>query len=384
MAESSDDEPPDTFVRKLWDSGGPPKSIRVVLSHFLAMEESEQIYAQLQQACIPNKQVLWSGMYRKDAQEWADKHGMQTLTTAMGPLMDTSDSLCPRQNKSYAAWSRYIHGASAVFSWYIAGGDLVTVLSQPPPQRFNPTGEAYYQTIEEPIIMGKLCNRHVGHIRVVHPCIKEAQDFTYEMWPEDHSSSWINLYGRKPWRYNWRSTTLTESMRRLKVRKVAIHTDSATVLLSNFWQAKLFPGETTALTARRSTDGGIPKENIAKNGTKLTTTATKKEDLQVKQETLQSNLVNKTRESRMKQKLKLKLKGTKQMPEDKPKGYLESKNGKKPKTKTEPVKVAETKGLKTKEAKPKGAKAKDAKPKDAKPKKAKPKDAKPKDVKLGK
>jgi hypothetical protein len=32
--------------------------------------------------------VLWSGILRDEAQRWADGHEMQTLTTAMGPLMD--------------------------------------------------------------------------------------------------------------------------------------------------------------------------------------------------------------------------------------------------------------------------------------------------------
>ncbi|EFY85946.1 hypothetical protein MAC_08029 [Metarhizium acridum CQMa 102] len=139
---------------------GLPESVNEAARLFVSIEESEQILAQLQQACVRNKQVLWSGISREVAQGWADKHHLQTLTTVMGPLMDIHDPRCPRRHKGHDAWSAYVHGASVLFAWYIAGGDIVTVLSQPPPQRFNPTGEAYYQTVEEPIITGKLCDRH--------------------------------------------------------------------------------------------------------------------------------------------------------------------------------------------------------------------------------
>lgn len=124
---------------------------------------------------------------------------------------------CPHQHKSNNSWSTYVHGASVLFAWYIAGCDIVTVLSQPPPQRFNPTGEAYYQTVEEPIITGKQCQRHVGQISVVHPLVKGATDFKYELWPEDHVSSWNDAFGKIQWRYRWRSTSLSPTVKFLKV-----------------------------------------------------------------------------------------------------------------------------------------------------------------------
>ena len=209
--------------RRLWARDGLPEPVREAMLQFLSIKEAEQILVQLQQTCIPNKQVLWSGMTREIAQDWADKHHMQTLTTAMGPLMDIHNPRCPRQHKNRAAWSTYVHGASLLFAWYIAGGDIVTVLSQPPPQRFNPTGEAYYQTVEEPIIMGKLCDKHVTQIWTVHPCVKGATDFKYELWPEDHASSWNDIFGKIPKRYCWRPTSLTPAVKYLKVRCLNIY-----------------------------------------------------------------------------------------------------------------------------------------------------------------
>jgi hypothetical protein len=192
---------PDNINRKLWAREELPKPISKVIRRFLSIEESRQILAQLQQTYIPNKQVLWSGMKREVAQHWADEHQMQTLTTVMGPLMDVHDSQCLRQHKSPKGWSTYVHGASVLFAWYITGGDTVTILCQPPPQRFNPTGEAYYQTVEEPIITGKLCHRQVSHISAVHPLVKGATEFEYELWPEDHVSSWNDVFGKIKWPY---------------------------------------------------------------------------------------------------------------------------------------------------------------------------------------
>jgi hypothetical protein len=52
------------------------------------VEEERQIRQQLQgPTWRRNTQVMWSGTARELAQQWADKRAMQTLTTAMGPLM---------------------------------------------------------------------------------------------------------------------------------------------------------------------------------------------------------------------------------------------------------------------------------------------------------
>ena len=224
---------PNNPDRKLRTCKGLPESVNEAARLFLSMEESEQILVQLQQTCIPNKQVLWSGMTKEVAQAWADKHHLQTLTTVMGPLMDIHDPRCRRQQKGRDAWSTYVHGASVLFAWYIAGGDIVTVLSQPPPQRFNPTGEAYYQTVEEPIITGKLCDRHVSQIWAVHPCVKGAADFKYPLWPQDHVSSWNDRFGNISRRHCWRATKLTPAVQYLKVsnlKYILIYLEVLTIL----------------------------------------------------------------------------------------------------------------------------------------------------------
>lgn len=138
---------------------------------------------------------LWSGVPRDKAQEWADRHHLQTLTTAMGPMMDEKHPDCLKLKKSPHKWSRYIHGASELFAWNIARGEKVTVLSPPPPERFHPSGLSNYQAIEEPIIQGSLGQCAVRHIFIVHPTVTESGEFSYEMWPADESSTSVERFG---------------------------------------------------------------------------------------------------------------------------------------------------------------------------------------------
>lgn len=148
---------------------------------FLAADEEAQIHHQFRSnSWIPNHQVLWSGMLREQAQTWADGRNMQTLTTAMGPLMDPRVPTCLKNRKSNKAWSKYVHSASAVFARRITMEDVVTVLCPPPPQRFHPSGRSYYQTIEEPILGAAMASGAALRIELVHPQVTGAEDFWYE------------------------------------------------------------------------------------------------------------------------------------------------------------------------------------------------------------
>lgn len=178
-----------------------------VLSRFLSLSESAQIIKQFQsENWIPNGQVLWSGILREKAQEWADRRGLQTLTTAMGPLMDTKHPECLKLKKSPRQWSRYVHGASALFAWRIAQGEKVILLSPPPPERFHPSGLSYYQLIEDPIIRGLVNQRSVQKIIITHPMIEQSKDeeLYYELWPNDRSEKWVKRFGSRPYKIKWR------------------------------------------------------------------------------------------------------------------------------------------------------------------------------------
>jgi hypothetical protein len=65
---------------------------------YLTPEEAEQIIDRFKK--IPqsyDKLLFWTGIPREWAQQWADDHGMLTLTSAMGPLMNSKDQRCLRQ-----------------------------------------------------------------------------------------------------------------------------------------------------------------------------------------------------------------------------------------------------------------------------------------------
>jgi hypothetical protein len=133
---------------------------------------------------------MWSGLPREWVQIWADERDMQTLTTAMGPLMDNNNPLCKRKNKSPRAWSRYIMGASGLFAEYLPKGQVVTVLLRPPPHRLDPRGLSTYQMLEQPVLKGELGGMAVKRIDVVHITVRGAEDSAYQFWPVDEGYQW--------------------------------------------------------------------------------------------------------------------------------------------------------------------------------------------------
>jgi hypothetical protein len=204
------------------NQGSTKPPLIVAISQYLSVQEAVQIFKLFHSNnWIPNGQVLWSGIPRRTAQEWADKHHLQTLTTAMGRLMDENHPDCPRWKKTYQQWSKYIHGASAIFAWHIAQGEKVTVLSPPPPERFHPSGLSSYQVIEEPIIKGLICQSAVDQILMAHPTVTESEDFLYEAWPEDQSSLWLARFGSRGTKRKWRDTGHGADKLRLKQLVVA-------------------------------------------------------------------------------------------------------------------------------------------------------------------
>ena len=103
-------------------------------------------------------------------------------------------------------------GASAMFAYHIAqDGDVVTVLSPPPPDRYNPYGGSNYQTLEEPILKGKLGPR-VARIEMVHPTILDAQEFRYQLWPQDQRNNWYDMFGHPSADIHWRHVAAHRSL----------------------------------------------------------------------------------------------------------------------------------------------------------------------------
>ncbi|KAJ6781010.1 hypothetical protein PWT90_09606 [Aphanocladium album] len=168
----------------------------------ITLYEASQIWARFNSCCDASRLVLWSGIPFARAERWARQHGRQTLTQAMGPLMDKSDPRCRVHCKTANQWRRYVHAASILFTLYVSGGDEVVVLTPHPPQRLNPHRESYYQNIEEPWLKACCCaeEEETGtfQIRFAHPRVEEAQDYIYEYWPVDRVSAWTARYPNVP------------------------------------------------------------------------------------------------------------------------------------------------------------------------------------------
>ncbi|OHE98326.1 hypothetical protein CORC01_06322 [Colletotrichum orchidophilum] len=187
--------------------------IHTVCPQYLKAGEAEQIMKQFD-SCpwLEDKQVLWSDVRRKQAQDWADHRGLQTLTTVMGPLMVSSNPQCLRKSKSSSAWSDYMKGASLIFAWRISKGSRTTVLTPPPPERFHPDGLTNYQDIEEPVLKGRLGTPTFCRIFLVHPTVQAAQDYRYQVWPVDCTDLWLTTFGNNAISmHTWRTISKSRS-----------------------------------------------------------------------------------------------------------------------------------------------------------------------------
>lgn len=66
----------------------------------ITLEEARSLWTQLANNCEPDRQLLWTGVLGHTAESWAKAHGLQTLSMALGPNMDTESDVCPKKYKS--------------------------------------------------------------------------------------------------------------------------------------------------------------------------------------------------------------------------------------------------------------------------------------------
>ncbi|KAF4811076.1 hypothetical protein CGCSCA5_v010044 [Colletotrichum siamense] len=191
------DELTDALYRWHLAAPGYNRLLKIICPKYLSRREADDIMCQFNEIWVNDKQVLWSGVDHDMAEEWATQRGMQTLTCAMGPLMNWTHPKCRRIYKSGVQWTKYMKGVSAIFAWKIAQGQTTTLLTPPPPVRFHPSGLTNYQDIERPILKGTVDGLSVGKIIVVHPEVDGAEDMAYEYWPKDHVAKWYAKYGSK-------------------------------------------------------------------------------------------------------------------------------------------------------------------------------------------
>lgn len=163
---------------------------------YLTREEAEQIIDQFEKLWHSFDRLLfWTGIPREWAQQWADDHGMLTLTSAMGPLMDVANPQCPKSEMDYLKWSRYVKGASGIFSRYACMCGVVRVLTLPPSERWRLRPNSTFSVIEEPVLKGVMGgSSRALRIHNVHLLIGSAAT-EYEVWPEDHTREWLGSHG---------------------------------------------------------------------------------------------------------------------------------------------------------------------------------------------
>ncbi|TQN65033.1 hypothetical protein CSHISOI_10389 [Colletotrichum shisoi] len=158
-------------------------------------------------------------MQRQKAQKWADANGYQTLTTAMGSLRTLETS--KRRKKR----SKFMKGASAIFSWFISQGDWVGILLPLPPNQFHPSGSTSLQDFEIPIVKGLLRGGSVQTIDVFHldASTEDARTSPHQLWPRDETRSWIQRFGAGTKASSWRAVkpgvgSLGQALRKLPHR----------------------------------------------------------------------------------------------------------------------------------------------------------------------
>jgi hypothetical protein len=128
--------------------------------------------------------LFWTGIPREWAQQWADDHGMLTLTSAMGPLMDNTDQRCLRRDKELEEWSRYVKGASGIFARYTCRRGIIRVLTLPPSWAEFIRPESTYRTIEESVLKGTSGCYCAVQINTVH-LLATLEELEYQTWPEN-------------------------------------------------------------------------------------------------------------------------------------------------------------------------------------------------------
>jgi len=158
---------------------------------FLSNAEAIQIHKQFRTMLFePGGQVMWTGVPREWAQKWADERNMQTLSTAMGPLMMKHHPSCLKSTKSSAQWTKYVKGGSRIFALYVPKSHKITVLTRSSPNTFNPEGLSTFQMVEESILKGLDDDDLVSRIDLIHVTVADAKDFRYQIWSKNETHMW--------------------------------------------------------------------------------------------------------------------------------------------------------------------------------------------------
>ena len=195
---------------------------------YLTQEEAEQIIARFMD--IPrsyDRLVFWTGIPREWVRQWADDHGLLTLTSAMGPLMDRKDPRCLRRNKELEEWSKYIKGACGISARYACKRGIVRVVTLPPSWAEFIRPESTYRNIEEPVLKGRSGCCCAVQTNTVH-VLTTLEELEYQTWPQDHSSEKLRCIGAGS--INFRLPRWTRKALKAAVKSLRSNCVSSTVV----------------------------------------------------------------------------------------------------------------------------------------------------------
>ena len=108
-----------------------------------------------------------------------------------------------------------------MFAEKISQGERVAVLTRPPPEKMHPAEIIKYEQIEHPLLKGEDGSDKIEHIEMAHPQAKGAEDVSYQVWPQDRTSTRTERVGErghsKLWVVRWLKETSRDGvmMRRL-------------------------------------------------------------------------------------------------------------------------------------------------------------------------
>lgn len=112
---------------------------------------------------------------------------------AVGSLYTANNGLCEKNTKSR---SKYMKGASWIFASQACHDRHAIVLTNAPPNIYSTRQRSNYRDIEEPILKGFKAVGHATEIHYVHPSVPGAEQFRYQVWPENRSSDWFSFLER--------------------------------------------------------------------------------------------------------------------------------------------------------------------------------------------
>ncbi len=133
----------------------------------------------------PGSQVLWSGISREVAQTWAVEHNMQNINHGDGAAHGLESSVLSKISKLGKGWSKYVRGASNhICVAYIPKLPGYRSYCHHLQTNSTPLGEPRIRQSRNLSSKEFLVIAVLQELNAVHPTVKNAENFSYQLWPD--------------------------------------------------------------------------------------------------------------------------------------------------------------------------------------------------------